>query len=108
MTREQDLSDLRSTDWSTRVGAVRRLQSEPGSDVREALVAALRDADTAVIDAAAEALVHRAEPESIDALLAVLQLQDEDAEDADHVADVLREHKQTSGFAADVLRRAGE
>jgi HEAT repeat protein len=108
MRSERDLAEIRSPDWATRRDAVLRLQSEPGSDARDALVDALRDDDTAVIDAAAAALVRREDPKAIDALVAALQLQDEDAEIADHVYWVLREHEPTSRYAAEILRRAGD
>ena len=106
MHPQRDLADLRSTDYATRLRAVVSLQSVPGVEATEALIGALRDDDTGVIDAAATALVHREDPRAIDALVAALHLQDEDAEIADHVAWVLREREPTSRYAAGVLQRA--
>jgi HEAT repeat protein len=105
---QRDLADLRSTDFATRLRAVVSLRSVPGVEATEALIGALHNDDTGVIDAAAAALVHREDPRAIDALVAALHLQDEDAEIADHVAWVLRERESSSWYAAGVLQRAGD
>jgi HEAT repeat protein len=75
------LEDLKHPDWSLRARAAQLLQQSSSPDSLVALVAALDDADTAVISAAAESLIRRDDPSAIEPMWAALNDLREDAID---------------------------
>ena len=86
-----DLLDaLRHVDWKVRERAADALGSRSEDDVTPALVAALADANTAVVDAAAESIVRREDPTAVPGLLRAMHL---DEGEGDQVWSVLNRHR---------------
>lgn len=80
------LSQLNAPAWRARERAARLLGERLDVDARGPLETALADGDTAVVGAAAEALVKRQDPAALPALLRTLEGEEGEAE---QVAEVL-------------------
>jgi HEAT repeat protein len=73
-----DLAELKSTDWRLAVAAVKRVGSIPGRTASRALAQALDAQDTAVTEAAIEALLARDDPTVTDLIWEALCTLDDD------------------------------
>jgi hypothetical protein len=76
---------LRSPDWREREAAAIALGDLPEVDALDALAFALRDPDTAVVDAAARALLKRGDTRALEPLLRALVLEEGEGEQVQSV-----------------------
>jgi HEAT repeat protein len=92
-TLDDLLEQLEAPAWDARVDAVHQLSQRTEPSALKGLISVLYDEDTAVVQAAAEALLRRGD-EALRALLRALNAEGADFDVAEEVQDVLAHHPE--------------
>jgi HEAT repeat protein len=93
-TLDDLLKQLEAPAWDARVDAVQKLSERSEPTALEALVSVLYDDDTAVVRAAAEALLRRGDESAFEPLLRALNASEPDVDVAEEIQDVLLHHPE--------------
>jgi HEAT repeat protein len=93
-TLDDLLKQLRAPAWDARVDAVHKLFERSEPSAVEALVSVLYDENTAVVQAAAEALLRRGDEAAFEPLLRALNADEPDGDVADEVQDALAHYPE--------------